>query len=203
MAFVTQLNSHDDPQMLQFVAVLVHDKSLYWLFCGWPSSDVILCHDWMAWVLLHLEAAPRGPLLVMEWPPIWVLHLPEKCSLALCFITFLGHIGIIYYRHNYNILAKILPVRPQWAVEPLWKNVIINLCAAVSVFFLSLSRGHHKVEEACDMYCRSANMFKMAKNWSGAIGCFLPHLISNLQIFNTFDICCFSFFLFWHYKCKV
>uniref|UniRef100_A0A669EE75 N-ethylmaleimide-sensitive factor attachment protein, beta b n=1 Tax=Oreochromis niloticus TaxID=8128 RepID=A0A669EE75_ORENI len=27
--------------------------------------------------------------------------------------------------------------------------------------------GHHKVEEACEMYCRAANMFKMAKNWSG------------------------------------
>uniref|UniRef100_A0A669DG72 N-ethylmaleimide-sensitive factor attachment protein, beta b n=1 Tax=Oreochromis niloticus TaxID=8128 RepID=A0A669DG72_ORENI len=26
--------------------------------------------------------------------------------------------------------------------------------------------GHHKVEEACEMYCRAANMFKMAKNWS-------------------------------------
>uniref|UniRef100_A0A3Q1C1E9 N-ethylmaleimide-sensitive factor attachment protein, beta b n=1 Tax=Amphiprion ocellaris TaxID=80972 RepID=A0A3Q1C1E9_AMPOC len=29
--------------------------------------------------------------------------------------------------------------------------------------------GHHKVEEACEMYCRAANMFKMAKNWSGAM----------------------------------
>uniref|UniRef100_A0A671U3J5 NSF attachment protein beta n=1 Tax=Sparus aurata TaxID=8175 RepID=A0A671U3J5_SPAAU len=29
--------------------------------------------------------------------------------------------------------------------------------------------GHHKVEEACEMYCRAANMFKMAKNWS-AVG---------------------------------
>uniref|UniRef100_A0A667ZJT6 NSF attachment protein beta n=1 Tax=Myripristis murdjan TaxID=586833 RepID=A0A667ZJT6_9TELE len=28
--------------------------------------------------------------------------------------------------------------------------------------------GPHKVEEACEMYCRAANMFKMAKNWSGA-----------------------------------
>uniref|UniRef100_A0A671U3L7 NSF attachment protein beta n=1 Tax=Sparus aurata TaxID=8175 RepID=A0A671U3L7_SPAAU len=31
--------------------------------------------------------------------------------------------------------------------------------------------GHHKVEEACEMYCRAANMFKMAKNWSEAIKC--------------------------------
>lgn len=34
--------------------------------------------------------------------------------------------------------------------------------------FFFWSRGHHKVEEACEMYCRAANMFKMAKNWSGA-----------------------------------
>uniref|UniRef100_A0A3Q3GV52 NSF attachment protein beta n=1 Tax=Labrus bergylta TaxID=56723 RepID=A0A3Q3GV52_9LABR len=32
--------------------------------------------------------------------------------------------------------------------------------------------GPHKVEEACEMYCRAANMFKMAKNWSEAIKCF-------------------------------
>lgn len=28
-------------------------------------------------------------------------------------------------------------------------------------------RGNHKVEDACEMYARAANMFKMAKNWSG------------------------------------
>lgn len=38
-------------------------------------------------------------------------------------------------------------------------------------FILYFSRGPHKVEEACEMYCRAANMFKMAKNWSGAWGC--------------------------------
>uniref|UniRef100_A0A8D2ZVQ2 N-ethylmaleimide-sensitive factor attachment protein, beta b n=1 Tax=Scophthalmus maximus TaxID=52904 RepID=A0A8D2ZVQ2_SCOMX len=31
--------------------------------------------------------------------------------------------------------------------------------------------GPHKVEEACEMYCRAANMFKMTKNWSEAIKC--------------------------------
>uniref|UniRef100_A0A8C9WA55 NSF attachment protein beta n=1 Tax=Scleropages formosus TaxID=113540 RepID=A0A8C9WA55_SCLFO len=31
--------------------------------------------------------------------------------------------------------------------------------------------GNHKVEEACEMYARAANMFKMAKNWSEAINC--------------------------------
>uniref|UniRef100_A0A673J4V2 Beta-soluble NSF attachment protein n=1 Tax=Sinocyclocheilus rhinocerous TaxID=307959 RepID=A0A673J4V2_9TELE len=31
--------------------------------------------------------------------------------------------------------------------------------------------GNQKVEEACEMYARAANMFKMAKNWSEAIKC--------------------------------
>uniref|UniRef100_A0A8C9RE47 N-ethylmaleimide-sensitive factor attachment protein, alpha b n=1 Tax=Scleropages formosus TaxID=113540 RepID=A0A8C9RE47_SCLFO len=34
-------------------------------------------------------------------------------------------------------------------------------------FFGTLFGGSSKVEEACDMYARAANMFKMAKNWSG------------------------------------
>lgn len=28
-------------------------------------------------------------------------------------------------------------------------------------------RGNTRVEEACEMYTRAANMFKIAKNWSG------------------------------------
>uniref|UniRef100_A0A8C5GEQ4 Beta-soluble NSF attachment protein n=1 Tax=Gouania willdenowi TaxID=441366 RepID=A0A8C5GEQ4_GOUWI len=31
--------------------------------------------------------------------------------------------------------------------------------------------GNHKVEDACEIYARAANMFKMAKNWSEAINC--------------------------------
>uniref|UniRef100_A0A3B3T8Z8 N-ethylmaleimide-sensitive factor attachment protein, alpha a n=1 Tax=Paramormyrops kingsleyae TaxID=1676925 RepID=A0A3B3T8Z8_9TELE len=38
-------------------------------------------------------------------------------------------------------------------------------------FFGTLFGGSSKVEEACDMYARAANMFKMAKNWSEAINC--------------------------------
>ena len=50
-------------------------------------------------------------------------------------------------------------------------------------FFLYFSRGHHKVEEACEMYCRAANMFKMAKNWSGAASClfFLSFSIRDIR----------------------
>lgn len=33
--------------------------------------------------------------------------------------------------------------------------------------FAFAHRGNHKVEDACEMYARAANMFKMAKNWSG------------------------------------
>ena len=32
---------------------------------------------------------------------------------------------------------------------------------------LFASRGSSRIEEACDIYARAANMFKMAKNWSG------------------------------------
>uniref|UniRef100_A0AAR2IU91 N-ethylmaleimide-sensitive factor attachment protein, alpha b n=1 Tax=Pygocentrus nattereri TaxID=42514 RepID=A0AAR2IU91_PYGNA len=38
-------------------------------------------------------------------------------------------------------------------------------------FFGSLFGGSSKMEDACEMYGRAANMFKMAKNWSEAINC--------------------------------
>ncbi|KAG8583916.1 hypothetical protein GDO81_008596 [Engystomops pustulosus] len=34
-------------------------------------------------------------------------------------------------------------------------------------FLRGLFGGNTKIEEACEMYARAANMFKMAKNWSG------------------------------------
>uniref|UniRef100_A0A3B3RJL1 NSF attachment protein beta n=1 Tax=Paramormyrops kingsleyae TaxID=1676925 RepID=A0A3B3RJL1_9TELE len=40
-----------------------------------------------------------------------------------------------------------------------------------SSFLGGMFGGNHKVEEACEMYARAANMFKMAKNWSEAINC--------------------------------
>ncbi|XP_030650218.1 N-ethylmaleimide-sensitive factor attachment protein, alpha b isoform X2 [Chanos chanos] len=36
-------------------------------------------------------------------------------------------------------------------------------------FFGSLFGGSSKMEEACDMYARAANMFKMAKNWNCSV----------------------------------
>uniref|UniRef100_A0A673BE87 N-ethylmaleimide-sensitive factor attachment protein, alpha b n=1 Tax=Sphaeramia orbicularis TaxID=375764 RepID=A0A673BE87_9TELE len=38
-------------------------------------------------------------------------------------------------------------------------------------FFGALFGGGSKMEEACDMYVRAANMYKMAKNWCEAINC--------------------------------
>ncbi|XP_030576979.1 N-ethylmaleimide-sensitive factor attachment protein, beta b isoform X2 [Archocentrus centrarchus] len=52
--------------------------------------------------------------------------------------------------------------------------------------------GHHKVEEACEMYCRAANMFKMAKNWSGAGSAFCKAARLHMQLQNKHD-CATSF----------
>ncbi|EAX10157.1 N-ethylmaleimide-sensitive factor attachment protein, beta, isoform CRA_g [Homo sapiens] len=36
-------------------------------------------------------------------------------------------------------------------------------------FLRGLFGGNTRIEEACEMYTRAANMFKMAKNWSGKV----------------------------------
>uniref|UniRef100_A0A8D2HF63 NSF attachment protein alpha n=1 Tax=Urocitellus parryii TaxID=9999 RepID=A0A8D2HF63_UROPR len=40
-------------------------------------------------------------------------------------------------------------------------------------FFSGLFGGSSKIEEACEIYARAANLFKMAKNWSEAINCLM------------------------------
>uniref|UniRef100_A0A8C5HZV9 Beta-soluble NSF attachment protein-like n=1 Tax=Gouania willdenowi TaxID=441366 RepID=A0A8C5HZV9_GOUWI len=52
--------------------------------------------------------------------------------------------------------------------------------------------GNHKVEEACEMYCRAANMFKMAKNWSAAGNAFCKAARIHMQLQNKHD-CATSF----------
>uniref|UniRef100_A0A8C5C985 N-ethylmaleimide-sensitive factor attachment protein, beta b n=1 Tax=Gadus morhua TaxID=8049 RepID=A0A8C5C985_GADMO len=52
--------------------------------------------------------------------------------------------------------------------------------------------GPHKVEEACEMYCRAANMFKMAKNWSAAGAAFCKAARIHSQLQNKHD-CATSF----------
>ncbi|XP_075581526.1 alpha-soluble NSF attachment protein isoform X2 [Pelecanus crispus] len=47
-------------------------------------------------------------------------------------------------------------------------------------FFAGLFGGSSRIEEACDIYTRAANMFKMAKNWSEAINC----LIRAIEIYT-------------------
>uniref|UniRef100_A0A3Q1J868 N-ethylmaleimide-sensitive factor attachment protein, beta b n=1 Tax=Anabas testudineus TaxID=64144 RepID=A0A3Q1J868_ANATE len=60
------------------------------------------------------------------------------------------------------------------------------------LLFLIFPSGHHKVEEACEMYCRAANMFKMAKNWSAAGNAFCKTARLQMQLQNKHD-CATSF----------
>uniref|UniRef100_A0A672K8Y7 N-ethylmaleimide-sensitive factor attachment protein, alpha a n=1 Tax=Sinocyclocheilus grahami TaxID=75366 RepID=A0A672K8Y7_SINGR len=50
-----------------------------------------------------------------------------------------------------------------------------------SLIFFS-ERSSSKVEEACDLYVRAANMFKMAKNWSAAGDAFCKAAQLHLQV---------------------
>uniref|UniRef100_A0A8C9R746 N-ethylmaleimide-sensitive factor attachment protein, alpha b n=1 Tax=Scleropages formosus TaxID=113540 RepID=A0A8C9R746_SCLFO len=54
-------------------------------------------------------------------------------------------------------------------------------------FFGTLFGGSSKVEEACDMYARAANMFKMAKNWSAAGNAFSQAARLHLQMQSKHD----------------
>ncbi|XP_076850286.1 N-ethylmaleimide-sensitive factor attachment protein, alpha b isoform X2 [Brachyhypopomus gauderio] len=48
-------------------------------------------------------------------------------------------------------------------------------------------KGSSKMEDACDMYGRAANMFKMAKNWSAAGNAFSQAALLHLQMQNKHD----------------
>ncbi|CAB1333024.1 unnamed protein product [Coregonus sp. 'balchen'] len=50
-----------------------------------------------------------------------------------------------------------------------------------------LGGSSRKYEEACDMYVRAANMFKMAKNWSAAGNAFSQAAHLHLQMDNKLD----------------
>ncbi|KAF7690328.1 hypothetical protein HF521_012132 [Silurus meridionalis] len=47
--------------------------------------------------------------------------------------------------------------------------------------------GNHKLEEACEMYARAANMFKMAKNWTAAGNAFCQAARLHMQLQNKHD----------------
>ncbi|XP_043552500.1 beta-soluble NSF attachment protein isoform X2 [Chiloscyllium plagiosum] len=48
-------------------------------------------------------------------------------------------------------------------------------------------RGNTRVEEACEMFARAANMFKMAKNWSAAGNAFCQAAKLHLQLQSKHD----------------
>ncbi|TSR87284.1 Alpha-soluble NSF attachment protein [Bagarius yarrelli] len=54
-------------------------------------------------------------------------------------------------------------------------------------FFGSLFGGSSKMEDACEMYARAANMFKMAKNWSAAGNAFCQAALLHLQMQSKHD----------------
>ncbi|XP_016431213.1 alpha-soluble NSF attachment protein-like isoform X2 [Sinocyclocheilus rhinocerous] len=54
-------------------------------------------------------------------------------------------------------------------------------------FFGSLFGGSSKMEDACDLYGRAANMFKMAKNWSAAGNAFSQAALLYLQMQSKHD----------------
>ncbi|XP_008584267.1 PREDICTED: alpha-soluble NSF attachment protein isoform X2 [Galeopterus variegatus] len=54
-------------------------------------------------------------------------------------------------------------------------------------FFSGLFGGSSKIEEACEIYARAANMFKMAKNWSAAGNAFCQAAQLHLQLQSKHD----------------
>uniref|UniRef100_A0A671KWX5 Alpha-soluble NSF attachment protein-like n=1 Tax=Sinocyclocheilus anshuiensis TaxID=1608454 RepID=A0A671KWX5_9TELE len=54
-------------------------------------------------------------------------------------------------------------------------------------FFGSLFGGSSKMEDACDLYGRAANMFKMAKNWSASGNAFSQAALLYLQMQSKHD----------------
>ncbi|KAG2467403.1 GPCP1 phosphodiesterase, partial [Polypterus senegalus] len=52
---------------------------------------------------------------------------------------------------------------------------------------LIYDRGNSKIEEACEMYARAANMFKMAKNWSAAGNAFCQAAKLHMQLQSKHD----------------
>ncbi|XP_073178391.1 alpha-soluble NSF attachment protein isoform X1 [Lepidochelys kempii] len=54
-------------------------------------------------------------------------------------------------------------------------------------FFAGLFGGSSRIEEACDIYARAANMFKMVKNWSAAGNAFCQAAQLHLQLQSKHD----------------
>uniref|UniRef100_A0A8V0ZBP7 NSF attachment protein beta n=1 Tax=Gallus gallus TaxID=9031 RepID=A0A8V0ZBP7_CHICK len=54
-------------------------------------------------------------------------------------------------------------------------------------FLRGLFGGNTRVEEACEMYTRAANMFKIAKNWSAAGNAFCQAAKLHMQLQSKHD----------------
>ena len=54
---------------------------------------------------------------------------------------------------------------------------------------LFIDRGSSKLEEACDVYARAANMFKMAKNWSGKDNTYIAFTV-EFALFSGIETHC-------------
>uniref|UniRef100_A0A3Q2HNB5 NSF attachment protein beta n=1 Tax=Equus caballus TaxID=9796 RepID=A0A3Q2HNB5_HORSE len=54
-------------------------------------------------------------------------------------------------------------------------------------FLRGLFGGNTRIEEACEMYTRAANMFKMAKNWSAAGNAFCLAAKLHMQLQSKHD----------------
>lgn len=95
------------------------------------------------------------------------------------------HVGLLYIMQYRSILLCwpdsfiSLQLVTEFSCQSFYQHlfcIVFLHLVVVSLFF----RGPHKVEEACEMYCRAANMFKMAKNWSGAFNVRYVHISAAL-----------------------
>uniref|UniRef100_A0A663MRP3 NSF attachment protein beta n=1 Tax=Athene cunicularia TaxID=194338 RepID=A0A663MRP3_ATHCN len=71
--------------------------------------------------------------------------------------------------------------KPYFSSQPPIRSSVTS--GALSLHF----RGNTRVEEACEMYTRAANMFKIAKNWSAAGNAFCQAAKLHMQLQSKHD----------------
>lgn len=105
------------------------------------------------------------------------------CGPVSMFLSIAVQCQIFILRHPVKWIG-IAPSRDRSNVHHIKTEVKICPEEYVNVF----SRGNHKVEDACEMYARAANMFKMAKNWSGMNLHHIYNWIMSYWYYNMFVI---------------
>lgn len=101
------------------------------------------------------------------------------------------NLSSLLYREKKTMLLNDSPA-PFSVIKLQEHSLQFCYALAFSVFFclfifclLFLShRGSSKLEEACDLYVRAANMYKMAKNWCGKL--FLPFFFNSFMFVDVF-----------------